>query len=94
MKSPVKSRVRVSADYYDWNYTRRGRETYEKDGYEIYFFSKDDGFELTTRDPETKERKSVVEIRDSDICTSSPLYVAILEYVLKNAESIVSNNES
>lgn len=90
MHNAVKSRVSVSADAYGWNSARHGRDRYEKDGYEVYFFSKNDGFELTIRDPETRERKTVFEVRDDDVDTSSPLYVALLEHVLMNAENIVS----
>lgn len=90
MHNAVKSRVSVSADAYGWDSARHGRDRYEKDGYEVYFFSKNDGFELTIRDPETRERKTVFEVRDEDVDTSSPLYVALLEHVLMNAENIVS----
>lgn len=90
MHNAVSSRVNVSADAYGWNSARQGRDRYEKDGYEIYFFSKNDGFELTIRDPETRERKSVFEIRSEDVPTGSPLYVALLEHVLMNAENIVA----
>jgi hypothetical protein len=90
MHNAVKSRIRISADAYGWDHSRHGREIYQKDGYEIYFFSQNDGFELTIRDPESQERRAVFEIRDEDIDTASPLYVAMLEHVLKNAEQIVS----
>lgn len=91
MNSTVRERVDSYADASGWNWTRRGRLIYEKDGYEVYFFSQNDGFELTVRNPETREREAVLEIRDNEVDTSSPLYIAILEHVLKNAETIVAN---
>jgi hypothetical protein len=90
MNSVVNSRVIVTADAYGWSSSNHGRDFFEKDGYEIYFFNLDDGFELTVRNPESMERETIVEIRDDDIDTSSPLYVAALEHILMNAENIVS----
>jgi len=90
MNRTVKKIVDISADAYGWDSARHGRDRYEKDGYEIYFFSQNDGFELTIRDPETTERKTVLEVRDDDLCTTSPAYVSLLGHVLKNAESICS----
>lgn len=93
MNRTVKRIVDVSADAHGWDSAYAGRDRYEKDGYEIYFFSQDDGFELTIRDPETRERRTVFEVRDDDVCTTSPAYVALLEHVLMNAEEICSNEQ-
>jgi len=91
MNQTVKQIVDISAEHYGWDSFYNGRDRYEKDGYEIYFFEQNDGFELTIRDPETMERKTILEVRDEDLCTASPAYVAILEYVLRNAEEICSS---
>lgn len=91
MNSTIRERVDPYANANGWSWTRRGRLIYEKDGYEVYVFSKNDGFELTIKNPETMERETIIEVRNDDIDTSSPLYVAILEYVLENAETIVAN---
>lgn len=88
MNEAVRKRVDIHAKTYGWNSARMGREFYDKDGYEVYFFDQDDGFELTVKNPETQERQTVLEVRGDEVDTSSPLYVAILEHVLMNAESI------
>jgi hypothetical protein len=90
MRKPVSRRVDVSASAYGWDTSYTGREIYQKDGYEIYFFQRNEGFELTIRDPETRERETVLEVRDDEICTASPAYVALLEHTIKNAENIVA----
>lgn len=90
MKPSVKKRVDISAEAYGWDSTFRGRDLYQRDGYEIYVFSKDDGFELTIRNPETMERETILEVRSDDIPTSSPAYVATVEHVMKNVEEIAS----
>lgn len=93
MNRTVKRRVDISADAYGWDSAHAGRDRYDKDGYEVYFFSKNDGFELTVRDPDTRERKTIIEVRDEDVCTTSPAYVALLEHVLMNAEKICSRRQ-
>lgn len=91
MHSAVKSRIGISAEAYGWSTAYHGRDRYEKDGYEVYLFDQNDGFELTIRDPETMERKTIFEVRDDDVDTASPLYVALLEHTLMNAETIAAN---
>jgi len=92
MNQTVKKIVDISADAHGWDRAspRGAIQRYEKDGYEVYFFRQDDGFELTIRNPETMERQTMLEVRDENICTTSPAYVALLEHVLRNAENIVS----
>lgn len=91
MRTQVKRIVDSSAKKCGWSTNARGRDFYEKDGYEIYFFPQNGGFELTVRNPDTTERETILQILNTDVCTASPLYVAILEHVLENAEKIVSN---
>ncbi len=93
MNQTVKQIVDISADAHGWDSAYSGRDRYEKDGYEVYFFSQNDGFELTIRNPETKEREAILEVRDEDVCTTSPAYVALLEHVLRNAEQICSTKQ-
>lgn len=93
MNRTVKRIVDISADAHGWDSARHGRDRYEKDGYEVYFFEQNDGFELTIRNPETMERETILEVRDEDICTTSPAYVALLEHVLRNAEQICSTEQ-
>lgn len=92
MRRAVKSRVDHLANEYGWTLSYKGRDIYQKDGYEVYMFSRNNGFELTRRNPETSERETILEVRNSDVCTSSPEYIALLKYVLENAENIVANN--
>jgi len=93
MNQTVKRIIDISADAYGWDSARHGRDRYEKDGYEVYFFEQNDGFELTIRNPDTMERETILEVRDEDLCTTSPAYVAILEHVLRNAEEICSTKQ-
>lgn len=94
MKTSVRHRLNSYATQRGWEHAHQGRFRYEKDGYELYFFNKDGGFELTVRNPETMERESVFEVRDNDICTASPAYVALLMYILENVEMVVSEHEN
>lgn len=91
MRQPVKRRLKDHTDHYGWHWTKIGRLALEKSGYEIYFFAQHDGFELTVRDPDTRERKTIFEVRDTDVPTESPLYVAILEHTMMKAEEIAAN---
>jgi hypothetical protein len=60
-----------------------------KDGFEIYFFEQNDGFELTIRNPDTLERETILEVRSDDIPTLSPHYIGVVMYVMENAEEMV-----
>lgn len=76
--------VRPAAEQSGWNFQYQAKRL-EKDGYEIYFF--DDGrFELTMRDPETTERVTVYEYNENNV--HSPLYVAIIIYIVENVERV------
>lgn len=76
-----------------WNLTRHGRTFFEKDGYRVFMFRRNDGFELNFRNPETMERETILEIRDGKhTSTASPLYVAAVQNVLEEAEQIVVEN--
>jgi len=66
-----------------------GRVVLEKDGYKIYFF-KDGCFDLSIRNPRTTEREKVFSCCSEDIATGSPLYLAFIEYVMENAETITA----
>lgn len=87
MREPVLQKIRPVATNAGWKYAGRGRDRFEKDGYEIYFQA-DDGFEVTIRDPETMERRAVYEHRGSEI--HSPFYVACLQHIITNVETFVS----
>lgn len=90
----IKRRMREFADTAGWKFSRKGNERYEKDGYEIYFFDGNKGFELTTRNPETRKRETVLRVSGDKIDTTSPLYAAAVEHVLINAETIVSKHSN
>lgn len=71
-------------------------ELAEKDGYKIYFY-KNKGFELAIRNAEGLERHTVFDCIGSDVPTGSPLYLALIEYTMQNAETIASmemNNDN
>lgn len=90
MRNTVEKIVSITADHQGWDKQYAGRNYFTKSGYEVFFYDQNDGFELTIRNPETSERETMFEVRDSDISTASPLYVALVEYVFMNAENIVS----
>jgi hypothetical protein len=96
MYKPVQKRITISCDAHGWdrNSFNHGRRIFKKDGYEVYFFHENDGFELNIRDPDDQTREQILEVRDENINTFSPLYVAILEHVLKNAEQICSKQQN
>lgn len=71
-----------------WRSVSQDMDVYQKDGYEIFFY-KDYGFELNIKDLDG-DRKPILSLGSDDVCPHSPAYVAIAEYVLDNAETIVS----
>lgn len=76
---------------WDWSSLfsyNRGR--LEKDGYEIWFFNDEAGFELTIENPESSGRKTIFKEKRN---TSYALYVASLIYVLEHAEQMVAQCE-
>lgn len=64
----------------------------EKDGYEV-FFTKGGGFNLCIKDPETGEIDIVLDSR-CIIHQSLPAYEPLIEWVLKNAEHIISEYQN
>lgn len=85
----TRRRVEDLATDNGWDSDYRGRTILQKDGYEIFI----DGpyYELTIRDPETRERKTITS--SDNITDYSPLYVAYLQHIIEHAENIVTNVE-
>lgn len=79
----------VHAEYHGWDKLRGSKDIFEKDGYELYFRD-DGGLELVIRDPESKKLVNILKVTSDDAPIHSPMYVALIEHILSNAENIVS----
>lgn len=69
-----------------WDITVGSKQIAQKDGYEIWI---DSSIELTFRDPESGERETALCVQD--VNNDSPMYFAVLQYLLENAEQIVAD---
>lgn len=93
MNQSVGNRIRPVARENGWgdptspSRSRGSLSRMEKDGYEIYFLD-NTSFELTIRDPETMNREAVLTYESDN--GESPSFVALIRYIIKNAENIVS----
>jgi hypothetical protein len=93
MRRHVTEKASEVAKQNGWKLNSHGRRFFEKDGYRVFMFKHHDGFELNFRNPETMERETILQIRDGKhTSTASPLYVAAVQNVLKEAETIVAEN--
>jgi len=84
----LQSRIHEWAKDSGWERVEGNRFCYQKDGYEVYFFQGGSGLELTVRDEKTMTRSQVLSITKDEICITSPLYIAFIEHILQNAETI------
>ena len=77
-----------------WRHSNSNPKIYKKDGYELYIQMGEPVLGLSIRDPDTRERESVLSVT---VDPSSPLFVALLQHMIEHAESIVhkyQNNEN
>lgn len=69
-----------------------GKTLIRKDGYEI-FFKGGGGFEFCIKDPKTTETRVVIDSEDL-IHESLPAYEPFVEWLLRNAEQVVSEYQN